>query len=132
MGVGLEASDISLIAHRLPPSEKVKDRMIVKFSRREKRDEIYSKRKNLKSKRTKDLPSIACETESDAVSHKVQIHVKTDCYLVEYYSSSVTAATSLSGRPNGKILLKKSEISITNSFTTHKEFDEFLDGQRNL
>ena len=44
MGVDLEASDIS-IAHRLPPSKKVKDRIIVKFTRREKRDEIYSKLK---------------------------------------------------------------------------------------
>ena len=40
-----------------------------------KRDEIYSKRKNLKSKWTKDLPSVVCEPESAVVSHKVQIHV---------------------------------------------------------
>ena len=45
--VDLEASDIS-IAHRLPPSKKVKDRIIVKFTRRAKRDEIYSKRKNFR------------------------------------------------------------------------------------
>lgn len=56
MGVDLDVNDIS-IAHRLPPTKKVKDRLIVKFTRREKRDEIYRKRKNLKSKRTKDLPS---------------------------------------------------------------------------
>ena len=52
MGVDLDKKDIS-IAHRLPPTKKVKDRLIVKFTRREKRDEIYSKRKQLKSKRTK-------------------------------------------------------------------------------
>ena len=40
-------NDIS-IAHRLPPTKKVKDRLIVKFTRREKRDEMYRKRKNLK------------------------------------------------------------------------------------
>ena len=57
MGVNLNENDIS-IAHRLPQTKKVKDRLIVKFTRREKRDEIYSKRKNLKSKRTKDLPSV--------------------------------------------------------------------------
>ena len=49
MGVNLNENDIS-IAHRLPPTKKVKDRLIVKFTRREKRDEIYSKRKNFKSK----------------------------------------------------------------------------------
>ena len=71
MGVNLNENDI-LIAHRLPPTKKVKDRLIVKFTRREKREEIYSKRKNLKSKRTKDLPSVVCEPESAVVSHKVQ------------------------------------------------------------
>ena len=66
MGVNLNENDIS-IAHRLPPTKKVKDRLIVKFTRREKRDEIYSKRKNLKSKRTKDLPSVVCEPGSAVV-----------------------------------------------------------------
>ena len=59
MGVNLNENDV-LIAHRLPPTEKVKDRLIVKLLEKRrawKRDEIYSKRKNLKSKRTKDLPS---------------------------------------------------------------------------
>ena len=74
MGVNLNENGIS-IAHRLPPTTKVKDRLIVKFTRREKRDEIYSKRKNLKSKRTKDLPSVVCEPESAVLSHKAQIHV---------------------------------------------------------
>ena len=46
MGVNLNENDLS-IAHRLPPTKKVKDRLIVKFTRREKRDEIYSKRKTL-------------------------------------------------------------------------------------
>ena len=40
MGVNLNENDIS-IAHRLPPTKQVKDRLIqVKFTRREKRDEI--------------------------------------------------------------------------------------------
>ena len=34
MGVNLNGNDIS-IAHRLPPTKKVKDRLIVKFTRRE-------------------------------------------------------------------------------------------------
>ena len=74
MGVNLNENDIS-IAHCSPPTKKVKDRLIVKFTRREKRAEIYSKRKNLKSKRTKDLPSMVCEPESAVVSHTAQIHV---------------------------------------------------------
>ena len=35
MGVNLNENDI-LIANRLPPTEKVKDRLIVKFTRKEK------------------------------------------------------------------------------------------------
>ncbi|CAH3155686.1 unnamed protein product, partial [Porites lobata] len=73
MGVNLNENDIS-IAHRLPPTKKVKDRLIVKFTRGGKRDEKYSKRKNLKSKRTKDLPSVACEPGYAVVSHKAQIY----------------------------------------------------------
>ena len=66
MGVNLNENDV-LIAHRLPPTEKVKDRLIVKLLEKRrawKRDEIYSKRKNLKSKRTKDLPSAVWEPGS--------------------------------------------------------------------
>ena len=74
MGVNLEASDLS-IAHHLPSSKKEKDHIIAKFTQRAKRVEIYSKRKNVKFKRTKDLPSVACKIESDAVSHKAQIHI---------------------------------------------------------
>ena len=63
MGVSLNENDLS-IAHRFPPTKKVKDRLIVKFTRREKREEIYSERKNLKSKQTKDLPSVVCGCKS--------------------------------------------------------------------
>ena len=103
MGANLNENDMS-IAHRLPATKKVKDRLIVKFTRREKRDEIYSKRKNLKSKRTKDLPSVVCEPESAVVSHKAQIHVNESLtpyrndYWAESYNSSVTTITNLFGR----------------------------------
>ena len=74
IGVNLNENDIS-IAHRFTPTKKAKDRLIVKFTRKEKRDEIYSKRKNLKSKRTKDLPSMVCEPRSAVVSHEAHFHV---------------------------------------------------------
>lgn len=47
MGVNLNENDIST-AHRLPPTKKVKDRLIVKFTRREKRDEILQQKEKLK------------------------------------------------------------------------------------
>ena len=132
MGVNLNENDIS-IAHRFPPTKKVTGRLVVKFTRREKRDEIYSKRKNLKSKRTKHLPFVICEPESAVVSHKGQIHANES--LTPYrkrllgrilqfkrnhnYKSIWTA--------NGKIMLKKTESSTTKCFVTHGEFEEFLD-----
>ena len=132
MGVNLNENDIS-IAHRLPPTKKVKDRLIVKFTRREKRDEIYSKRKNLKSKRTKDLPSVVCEPESAVVSHKAQIHVNES--LTPYRKRLLGRILQFKRdhnykfiwTANGKIMLKKTESSTTKCFVTHGEFEEFLD-----
>ena len=129
MGVNLNENDIS-IAHRLPPTKKVKDRLIVKFTRREKRDEIYSKRKNLKSKRTKDLPSVVCEPESAVVSHKAQIHVNES--LTPYRKRLLGRILQFKRdhnykfiwTANGKIMLKKTESSTTKCFVTHGEFDE--------
>ena len=147
MAVNLNENDIS-IAHRLPPTKKVKDRLIVKFTRREKRDEIYSKRKNLKSKRTKDLPSVVCEPESAVVSHKahipypypfrrllrrLQIHVNES--LTPYRKRLLGRILQFKRdhnykfiwTANGKIMLKKTESSTTKCFVTHEEFEEFLD-----
>ena len=130
--MGVNENDIS-IAHRLPPTKKVKDRLIVKFTRREKRDEIYSKRKNLKSKRTKDLPSVVCEQESAVVSHKAQIHVNES--LTPYRKRLLNRILQFKRdhnykfiwTANGKIMLKKTESSTTKCFVTHEEFEEFLD-----
>lgn len=132
MGVNLDVNDIS-IAHRLPPTKKVKDRLIVKFTRRQKRDEIYSKRKNLKTKRTKDLPSVVREPESTVVSHKAQIHVNES--LTPYRKRLLGRILQFKRDHNykfiwtinGKILLKKTESSTTECFVTHEEFEEFLD-----
>ena len=132
MGVNLNENDI-LIAHRLPPTKKVKDRLIVTFTRREKREEIYSKRKNLKSKRTKDLPSVVCEPESAVVSHKVQIH---DSQSLTPYRKRLLGRILEFKRDhnykfiwtaNGKIILRKTESSTTKCFVTHEEFEDFLD-----
>lgn len=129
MGVNLSPNDIS-IAHRLLPTKKVKDRLIVKFTRREKRDEIYSNRNRLKSKRTKDLPSVVCEPESVAVSHKALIHVNES--LTPYRKRLLGRSLQFKrGRNykfiwtvNGKIMLKKTESSVTKCFVTHEEFEE--------
>ena len=54
IGVEIKDSDIAA-AHKLPDSKKVKNRMIFKFLQRDKREEVYKKRKNLVEKRKKAL-----------------------------------------------------------------------------
>ena len=60
LGVLLNENDIST-AHRLPPTRKIQDRIIVKFVRRDIREEIYMKRKVLNGKLTDCLPSVNTE-----------------------------------------------------------------------
>ena len=52
IGVTIDKQDIS-IAHRLPDTKGKKDRLIVKFVRREERDEFYKSRKHLGGKKSK-------------------------------------------------------------------------------
>ena len=61
--VQLDESDIS-VAHRLPPTKKVQDRLIVKFARCTKRDEIYKKRGKLRTKRTTRISLQSAHSQS--------------------------------------------------------------------
>ena len=73
----------------------------------------------LKFKRTKDLPPVACEPESAAVSHKAQIHINGS-------STSYRTAGGLQFKrdnnykftwtANSKIRIKKTENSTTKCF----------------
>ena len=122
--------DIS-IAHRLPDTKGKKDRFIVKFARREKRDEFYKSRKHLGGKKARVLPFVACEMGKS-------IHQ----YSALYINKSLTQYRSeLLGRVNkfkkgnkckflwtnnGKIYLHKHETSQTFTFTTFEEFKTSL------
>lgn len=131
--VELEPNDIS-IAHRLPSRNSQRQRkIIVKFTRRVKRDEVFNNRKKLKSKRSKDLPSVQIQSESSSVSHNAAIHInesltpyrkrlfgrildfKKNCHFKYLWTS------------NGKIMLRESDTSTTHSFVSFEEFDEFQD-----
>ena len=73
--VELEPNDIS-IAHGLPSKNNQRQRnIIVKFTRRVKRDEVFNVHKKLKSKRTKDLRSVQIQSESSSVIHNGAIHI---------------------------------------------------------
>ena len=86
--VELEPNDIS-IAHGLPSKKSKRQRnIIVKFTRRVKRDEVFNARKNLKCKRTKDLPSVQIQSESSSVLHNAAIHINESLTLYRKHSFS--------------------------------------------
>ena len=130
IGVTIDKQDIS-IAHRLPDTKEKKDRFIVKFVRREKRDEFYKSRKHLGGKKASVLPVVACEMGKS-------IHQDSAMYINE---SLTQYRSELFGRVNkfkkenkykflwtnnGKIYLRKHETSQTFTFTTFEEFEDFI------
>ena len=130
IGVTIDKQDNS-IAHLLPDTKGKKDRFIVKFVRREKRDEFYKSCKHLSRKKASVLPSVACETGKS-------IHQDSAMYINE---SLTQYRSELFGRVNkfkkenkykflwtnnGKIYLRKHETSQTFTFTTFEEFEDFI------
>lgn len=62
IGVSVSEDQIST-AHRLPDTKKVKNRFILKFVQRDKREEFYKKKKNLIGKKSSLLPSVQAEMD---------------------------------------------------------------------
>ena len=128
IGVEIGDSDIAT-AHRLPDTRKVKNRLIVKFLRREKREEVYKKRKNLVGKNTSHLPLVA--ESNNSVNSKIYINESLTNYrkrlfgrIKEYKRANNVKYLWTS---NGKIMFKVNEMSPTQVFITHEEFEDYLD-----
>ena len=62
LNVGLDKNDIS-VAHRLRATKNTNDRIIVKFVKRNKRDEVYKQRSTLNGKTTRCLPTVNAEIQ---------------------------------------------------------------------
>jgi hypothetical protein len=60
LGIEVKEHHIS-IAHRLPPTRKIRNRIIVKVVHRNMKEEFYKRRSKLIGKKSKDIPSIAKE-----------------------------------------------------------------------
>lgn len=113
IGAVIEDSD-NAAAHRLPDSQKVKNRLIVKFLLRENREEVNKKGKNLVGKNISPLPSVT-ETNNSGCN---KIYINESNYrkrlferIKEYKRRN--DVKHLCTR-NGKILLKVNETSPTN------------------
>ena len=129
IGVEIEDSDIAA-AHKLLDSTKVKNRMIVKFLQRDKREEVYKKRKNLVGKNTSHLSSQSL-AETSAGNSKIYINESLTNYRkrlfgrIKEYKRMNNVKYLLTS--NGKIMLKVNDASATEAFTTHEEFEDYLD-----
>lgn len=130
MGLEITQHHIS-IAHRLPSTKKVKDRIIVKFVHRDVKEEFYKQRNKLAGKKTKDLPSVAKEFGKS-------VHNADNIFISE---SLTPYRKKLFGRineykrnnkwkylwtVNGKILLRESDSSRVFGFTTNQECEDFV------
>lgn len=130
LGVAINDNDIST-AHRLPSTKKIQDRIIVKFVRRDKREEIYKARKLLLGKLTDCLPSVNAEIgKSVSQPTKVFINESLTAYRRSLFGKIQAYRRQFKFKfiwtTNGKILLRKSESSPVYSFTTEEEFQKFI------
>ena len=129
IGVEIEDSDIAA-AQKLPDSKKVKNRMIVKFLQREEREEVYKRRRNLVGKNTSHLPSQSA-AETSAGNSKIFINESLTTYRKRLFGRIKEFKQKNNAKylwtSNGKIMLKVNETSATQAFTTHEEFEDYLD-----
>lgn len=140
VGVIVQDNHIST-AHRLPDTKKVKDRIIVKFTHRDKREEVYKNRRKLKGKTIRNLPSVSKNLPS--VNNENGQAVKTPATKIHINESLTGYRKKLFGRiykfkkennfkfiwtVNGKVLLKESEDSETFAFTNMEDFTAFEEG----
>ena len=128
-GVNIQENDIS-VAHRLKSRKQGQAPIIVKFARRSVRDKIFNNRKNLKTKKSKDLPSISSQPQVQ--SQTIYINES----LTFYRKQLLKRATEFKKHQgfkylwtsNGKIKLRQSDTSDIQAFSTSAQFDDFLDG----
>ena len=126
IGVNLAEEDIS-ISHRLPDTRNTKGRIIAKFVRREKRDEVYKNRRKLIKKSSNDIPSVK---SANKPASKIHINESLTSYRRKLLGRINTFKKEnlfkFIWTQNGKIYLKKHEDSRSYVFKTEEEFDEFM------
>ena len=128
MGLDLTENDIS-VSHRLPDTRKQHDRMIVKFTRRDTRDEIYRRRKALIGKTVKNLPSFANMSGNSKIHVNESLTPYRKGLFSRIYAFKKKHAYKFIWTTNGRIKLRKCEDSTQHEFVTHEEFEKFLQDQ---
>ena len=129
MGMELTEHHVS-IAHPLPATKNIKNRLIAKFVHRDVKDEFYKKRKMIAAKTTKDLPSAA---RNGPINQKIYINESLtanrrklfgimNAFKKEHHYKYLWTV-------NGKILLRESDSSKIHGFTRLDEFNNFVKNQ---
>lgn len=130
IGVELDKADIST-AHRLPDTKKTKNRIIVKFVRRDKREEFFRSRSKLAGKSTSSLPSVNREIEKSIQKpSKIHINESLTGYRKKLFGKIHAFKKDNNFKyiwtTNGKIHLRETDISDVFTFTTEEEFQDFI------
>ena len=116
LGININKNDIST-AHRLPDTKKVKDRIIVKFVRRDVREEVYKNRKRLVGKCTTCLPS---------VNEEIGLTAYRKCLFGKIHAFKRDKNYKFIWTANGRIHLRENEATTVFHFSTEEEFQDFL------
>ena len=125
MDIELQEADIS-IAHRLPSTTKVKDRIIVKFVKRSKRDEVYKHRSKLRGKSTANLPTVNTEIQEGSIRRSTKIHINES--LTGYRRRLFKNANKYKfiWTTNGTIHFRETESSSIYHFNTLADYENLI------
>ncbi|XP_068762574.1 uncharacterized protein [Montipora capricornis] len=123
---GVEIDDRHIAAaHKLPDSKNVKNRLIVKFIQRDKREELYKHRKNLVGKNISHLPSVEDGNGKIFINESLTSYRKRLFGRIREYKRNNNLKYLWTN--NGKIMLKVNDTSPTQAFVTHEQFEDYLD-----
>ncbi|XP_068738150.1 uncharacterized protein [Montipora capricornis] len=123
---GVEIDDRHIAAaHKLPDSKNVKNRLIVKFIQRDKREELYKHRKNLVGKNISHLPSVEDGSGKIFINESLTSYRKRLFGRIREYKRNNNLKYLWTS--NGKIMLKVNDTSPTQAFVTHEQFEDYLD-----
>ncbi|XP_068714183.1 uncharacterized protein [Montipora foliosa] len=123
---GVEIDDRHIVAaHKLPDSKNVKNRLLVKFIQRDKREELYKHRKNLVEKNISHLPSVEDGNGKIFINESLTSYRKRLFGRIREYKRNNNLKYLWTS--NGKIMLKVNDTSPTQAFVTHEQFEDYLD-----
>ena len=119
----LELADQEIsISHRLPAAEGYIPPIIVKFTRRDTRNRIYSQKRNLSSKKASDIGF----QQQSRIYLNESLTQKSRMLLKKVKEFKINHHYKFLWTRQGKVFLKKSESqSQTASFTSMEEFEAF-------